>query len=70
MEEQVAVQISICRDEAGRQWYRVDAQAPYDEQLRARKSYGNFASLLIEACEACIPLTDGGQAEDETLTQS
>jgi hypothetical protein len=67
MEEQVAVQILICRDEAGREWYRVDAQAPYDEQLRARNSYGNFASLLIEACEACIPLVDQGTEENETV---
>ena len=62
MDEQVAVQIMICRDEAGREWYRIDAQAPYDEQLRKRNSYGAFASLLIEACETFIPLeapTDG-----------
>lgn len=57
MEEQVAVQIVICRDETGREWYKIDAQAPYDAQLRERGSYGNFAALLIEACEACIPLT-------------
>ncbi len=62
MEEQVAVQITICRDEAGREWYRVDAQAPYDEQLRERKSYGTFASLLIEACDAFIPLTDKNES--------
>ncbi len=64
MEEQVAVQITICRDGAGREWYRVDAQAPYDQQLRECNSYGNFASLLIEACEAYIPLVDKGTPEN------
>jgi len=65
LEEQVAVQITICRDKAGREWYRVDVQAPYDEQLRARRGYGEFASMLIEACEVCIPLTDQGTPENE-----
>ena len=65
MEEQVAVQITICRDEAGREWYRIDVRAPYDEQLIKGSSYGAFASTLIAACEAFIPLVDKGTAENE-----
>jgi hypothetical protein len=58
MEEQVAVQIIICRDEAGREWYKVSVQAPYDAYLREHRAYGDFAAGLIEACETYISLTD------------
>jgi hypothetical protein len=65
-EEQVAVQIVICRSDDDREWYHIDVQAPYEGQL---KTYGSFASALIQACEEHIPLSEKGRV-NETSTES